>query len=381
MDFSWSEEQNQRHQAIIEFAKAELNDGVIERDRNCEFNRAGWKRCAEMGIQGMPVPQEYGGGGLDALSIVGAQEALGYGCIDNGLVFAINAHMWTSIMPILGFGTDEQKQKYLPGLCNGDVIGGTSMTEPESGSDAYTMKTTARRDGDTYVLNGKKCMCTNGTEADVLVVFASVNPDDVKAGVTAFLVEKGTAGFAAMRNVEKMGLRTASLAELEFVDCVVPVEQRLGKEGAGKNVFVEAMTWERGCILAPGVGAMQRLLEMCVDRAKMRIQFGKPIGKLQMIASKIVDMQIRVETARGFLYKQAWIKSSGKSPFLEAALAKLAISEAWCAVAREAVQIHGGYGYMTEYEIERELRDAIASTIYSGTSEIQRVIAAQMIGL
>jgi hypothetical protein len=381
MDFAWTEEQLRRHSAIIEFARAELNDGLIDRDRACEFNHAGWKRCAEMGIQGLPVPVELGGQGLDALGTVGALEALGYACKDNGLVFAINAHMWTAIMPMLAFGSDEQKHKYLPGLCNGELIGGTAMTEPEAGSDAYSMKTTARRDGDNYIINGKKVMCTNGTIADVLVVFASVDPENVKAGVTAFLVEKDAPGFMPLRNVEKMGLRTAPLAELEFRDCTVPASQRLGNEGAGKNVFTEAMTWERGCILAFGVGAMQRLLEVSTRRARTRHQFGKPIGKLQLVASKIVDMKVRLETARALLYRQAWLKSTGKSPYLEAALAKLHISECWVRCAEDAVQIHGGYGYMTEHEIERELRDAIASRIYSGTSEIQRVISAQMIGL
>ncbi len=381
MDFSWSDEQKQRHKDLAAFAKAELNEGLDERERASEFNYAGWKRCAEMGVQGMPIPTEYGGQGLHALDTVGAQEALGYGCRDGGLLFAINAHMWTSVLPIFGFGTEEQKQKFLPGLCNGEMIGGTAITEPESGSDCYNMLSTARRDGDNYILNGKKCMCTNGTIADVLVVFASIDPENVKAGVTAFLVEKGTPGFNPTRNVEKMGLRTASLAEIEMTDCVVPVENRLGKEGAGKNVFAEAMTWERGCILAPGVGAMQRMVEVCKKRCKTRMQFGKPIGKLQMIASMMVDMQVRLETSRALLYKQAWIKSEGKSPFLEAALAKLYISDCWVKCAQDAMQIHGGYGYMTEWGIERELRDAMASTIYSGTSQIQRVIAAQLMGL
>jgi alkylation response protein AidB-like acyl-CoA dehydrogenase len=308
-------------------------------------------------------------------------ESFGHGCRDNGLSFSINAHMWTASMPLLAFGTEEQKQRYLPGLCDGSLIGGNAMSEPESGSDAYALSTTAVRQGDRYILNGNKVFVTNGPVADVLVVFATVDRSLGAKGLTAFLVDRDSKGFLVTKDVEKMGIRTSPMAEIHLDDCEVPVENRLGKEGAGTNLFTDALTWERGCILASSVGAMQRLLEQCVSYAKMRRQFGQQIGKFQLVASKLVDMKIRIETSRALLYRQAWLKSAGKSVFLEAAIAKLHISESWVRCAQDAMQIHGGYGYMKEFEIERELRDASASTLYSGTSEIQRVIAGPLIGV
>lgn len=381
MDFSWSEEQTQFRQAAVTFARDELNDGLVERDKAGEFNRAGWKKCAEFGIQGLPVPKDYGGMGADPLTTVGILESLGYGCRDNGLVFSINAHMWTVVIPLLDFGSAEQKQKYLPGLCNGELIGGNAMSEPESGSDAYSLRTTARRDGDRYLLNGSKIWVTNGTVGDLFVVFATVDRSKGPNGICGFLVEKGFRGFKVSRKLDKMGLRTSSMGELFFEDCEVPVENRLGREGNGKNLFTHSMTWERSCILANAVGAMERLLETSVRYARDRKQFGQSIGKFQLVGSRIVDMKMRLEEARAALYRTAWLRGQGKSVFLEAALAKLTISENWVKCAEDAIQIHGGYGYMTEAGIERELRDALGSRIYSGTSEIQRVIIASLLGL
>jgi alkylation response protein AidB-like acyl-CoA dehydrogenase len=381
MDFSWSKQQTELREAITRFARGSLNDGLIERDRAGEFNRAGWDGCARMGIHGLPVPEEYGGLGFDALTTVGALEALGYGCRDNGLAFSINAHMWTAELPLLGFGTPEQKQRYLPRLVSGEWIGGNAMSEPGSGSDAYSLRTTALRKGDRYVLNGSKTFVTNGGVADLLLVFATVDPAKGPRGVSAFLVEKGTPGLSVGKKIEKMGMRTSPMAELFFDEMEVPVENRLGKEGAGRNLFTDSMTWERGCILAPAVGAMQRILETCVDYAKQRKQFGESIVSFQLVASKLVDMKLRVETSRSLLLQAAWKKDQGRSIFMEAALAKLWISESWVACAQDAIQIHGGYGYMTEYEMERELRDATGSKLYSGTSEIQRTIIAPLLGL
>jgi alkylation response protein AidB-like acyl-CoA dehydrogenase len=381
LDFAWNEEQEKLRAGIFKLAKGQLNEGLIERDREGEFNRAGWTACAEAGVHGLPIPVEYGGMGMDALTTVGVLESLGYGCKDNGLVFSINAHMWTAEMPLLGFGTEAQKKKWLPGLCSGALIGGNAMTEPASGSDAYSMTTLAEKKGDHYKLNGNKLFVSNGSVADMLVVYATVEKGKGASGVSAFIVEKGMKGFTVSREVDKMGTRTSPMGELFFDDCEIPLENRLGNEGDGVMMFTHSMTWERACILASAVGSMQRLLDTSIKYARTRKQFGQSIGKFQSIANKIVDMKLRVESARSMLYKTAWLRTKGKSIFMEAAMTKLLIAENWVQCAQDAMQIHGGYGYMPEYEIERELRDAFGSRIYSGTSEIQRVLIASLLGL
>jgi alkylation response protein AidB-like acyl-CoA dehydrogenase len=381
MDFAWSKEQQELRKGALDLARGALNEGLAERDARGEFNREGWKQCAAAGIHGLPMPVEYGGMGQDALTTVGVLEQLGLGCKDNGLVFSINAHMWTAEVPLLHFGTDEQKQRWLPGLVSGELIGGNAMSEPSAGSDAYSLTTTAERKGDRYILNGSKVFISNGSIADVLLVYATVDKSAGPNGISAFLVEKDMAGFSTGGHVEKMGLRTSPMAELFFDDCEVPVENRLGNEGHGVSLFTHSMTWERACILASAVGAMERLLKDSVKYAKTRKQFGQSIGKFQMIQSRLVDMKLRVETARALLYRAAWLRDQGRSIFQEAAMAKLHISESWVRCAEDAMHIHGGYGYMKEYDVERELRDALGSRVYSGTSEIQRVLIASLMGL
>jgi len=381
MDFQWNEDQARLRQSVLEFARRELNEGYADRERDGVFDRSGWTKCAQMGIHGLPVPEQYGGMGFDALTTVGVLESLGYGCVDNGLLFSINAHMWTLEMPILAFGSDHQKQHYLPRLCNGELIGGNAMSEPDSGSDAYNLRMTATKKGDRYVLEGNKLFVTNGSVADVLLVFANVDREKGANGVSAFLVDRDTPGLSVTKRVSKMGLSTSPMAELFFDGCSIPVEARLGKEGAGKNIFTHSMTWERSCILASAIGSMERLLDVSIRYAKERKQFGQQIGKFQLVATKIVDMKLRLETARLLLRHSAWLKDQGRSIFLEAALTKMHISESWVRCAEDALQIHGGYGYLKEFEIERELRDAIGSRLYSGTSEIQRVIVASLLGL
>jgi alkylation response protein AidB-like acyl-CoA dehydrogenase len=319
--------------------------------------------------------------GLDALTTMGVLESLGYGCKDNGLVFSINAHMWTLEMPLLSFGTEQQKQRWLPRLCSGELIGANAMSEPGSGTDAYSLSTRAERRDDRYLISGSKVFVSNGPVADLYLVFATVDPAKGANGVSAFLVEKGSRGLTVGPHAQKMGLKTSPMSELFFDGCEIPAENRLGREGAGKNLFTDSMTWERSCILAAAVGAQQRLLDTCVRYANQRKQFGQPIAKFQLVASRLVDMKLRLETSRALLYRAGWLKSRGKSIFMEAALAKLHISECWVASAQDAVQIHGGYGYMAEYEVERELRDAVASRIYSGTSEVQRMIIAPLLDL
>ncbi|HTG62742.1 MAG TPA: acyl-CoA dehydrogenase family protein [Terriglobia bacterium] len=381
MDFSWSEEQLALRKSIISFAKKELNQHLIGQDEEEAFDRQGWQKCAEMGIHGLPIPSEYGGQGADILTTACALEALGYGCRDNGLIFSINAHMWSSEIPFFMFGNAEQKQRYLPRLVSGEWVGVHAMTEPMSGSDAFSLKSRAERKGDRYVINGTKTFITNAQIADVLIVFANLHPAKGAAGITGFIVDKGTPGFTVSKKLHKMGLRTSPMAELAFVDCEVPVENLLGKEGAGTAIFTASMEWERICILASHLGAMQRLLETCVQYARERKQFGQAIGKFPAVADKVAEMDIRLETARLVLYKAAWLKKQGRHPLREAAIAKTYVSEACIQTCLDAIQIHGGYGYMTEYEIERELRDAIAGKIYSGTTEIQKKIIAGMHGL
>ena len=381
MDFAWSEEQTQFRQAAEDFARAQLNDDLLGRDRRGEFNRAGWNKCAEFGIQGLPIPKEYGGMGSDPLTTVGVLESLGHGCKDNGLVFSINAHLWTLEIPLRDFGNEEQKRRYLPRLCGGELVGGNAMSEPGSGSDAYSLRTTAVRRGDRYLINGSKVFVTNGPVGDLFVVFATVDRAKGPNGISGFLIEKGFPGFTVGRKLEKMGLRTSPMAELFFENCEVPVENRLGREGSGQGLFTHSMTWERSCILASAVGAMERLLQVSIRYAKERKQFGQSIGKFQLVATKIVNMKMRLEEARAALYRTAWLRGMGRSVFLEAALTKLTISENWVKCAEDAIQIHGGYGYMSEFEVERELRDALGSKLYSGTSEIQRMIVASLLGL
>jgi alkylation response protein AidB-like acyl-CoA dehydrogenase len=381
LDFSWTDDQQTFRREVIKFAQRELSDDLIERDHSEQFFGEGWKKCAKFGIQGLPIPEEYGGGGADILTTVCGLEALGYGCRDNGLIFSINAHMWSSEIPLLSFGSEEQKKKYLPKLVSGEWVGIHAMTEPGSGSDAYSLKTRAERKGDRYILNGSKTFITNAQLADLIIVFANLDPAKGPAGISAFIVEKGTPGFSISKKLHKMGLRTSPMAELAFVDCEVPAQNLLGKEGSGTAIFTASMEWERICILASHLGAMQRMLETSANYATDRKQFGQPIGKFPAISGKIAEMDIRLEASRLLLYKAAWLKSQGKHPLREAAIAKVFVSQACIQTAQDAIQIHGGYGYMTEYQIERELRDAISGTIYSGTTEVQKMIIAGLHGL
>jgi alkylation response protein AidB-like acyl-CoA dehydrogenase len=381
MDFALSAEQRELKEATAAFARGELDQDLAKREDAGEFPREAWRACAKFGIQGLPIPAELGGGGADILTTVLVMEALGYGCHDNGLIFSLNAQMWSLELPLVKFGTPAQQRAYLPGLVSGDLIGVHAMTEPDSGSDAFGMRTRAERHGDHYVLNGTKLYITNAPISDVVLVFASDPGKPRLAGISAFLVDRGTPGFTATRSLEKMGLRTSPMGEVVLNDCLVPVESRLGPEGAGMAIFNSSMTWERSCILASAVGVMQRQLETCVDYAGERKQFGQAIGKFQSVANKVADMYLRLEAARLLIYQAAWLGQQGKPALAEAAAAKLFTSEAWVASSLDAIQIHGAYGYMKESGIERDLRDAVASTIYSGTSEIQRVILARMLGL
>jgi alkylation response protein AidB-like acyl-CoA dehydrogenase len=381
MEFSLSAEQRELKAATIAFARAKLNHDLAACEESGEFPVEAWRACAEFGIQGLPVPAELGGGGSDILTTVLVLEALGYGCRDNGLIFSLNAQMWSVELPLVKFGTPAQQRAYLPGLVSGELIGVHAMTEPESGSDAFSMRTRADRAGDDYLLNGTKLYITNAPLADVVLVFAAQSDRSGLGGISAFLVDKGTPGLSVSRRMEKMGLHTSPMGEVVLADCLVPAGNRLGPEGAGMGIFHSAMGWERSCILASALGAMQRQLEACVGYARVRKQFGQAIGKFQGVADKVADMYLRLEAARLLVYQAAWLAQEGRPTVAEAAAAKLFTSEAWVASSLDAIQIHGAYGYMKEAGIERDLRDAVAGTIYSGTSEIQRVILSRMLGL
>lgn len=381
MDFAWSEEQLAFKHAVVTFARQRLNAEMIDRDRAGRFSRELWKECAGFGIQGLPFPEAYGGGGADILTTMLTMEGLGYGCRDNGLIFGINAQMWSVQMPIYTFGTEAQKRKYLPGLCSGDLIGAHAMSEPGSGSDAFSLRTRAARTGDGYVLNGTKTFVTNAPVADLVLVFATVDPARKMLGVTGFLIDRETAGLTISRHIDKMGLRTSPMSEVVLEDCFVPESCRLGKEGLGSRIFSDSMEWERACILGSHLGAMEHLLERCIAHVKARKQFGQPIGQFQSVANRIVDMKVRLDTARLLLYRVAWLKKQGQSAVMESALAKLYLSECYVQSGLDAVRTMGGYGYSTEYEVERDLRDAVGGTLYSGTSDIQRNIVARLLGL
>jgi alkylation response protein AidB-like acyl-CoA dehydrogenase len=381
VDFAWTEEQLAYKRAVIDFARKELNEGIIERDREGAFSRENWQKCAGFGIQGLPFPERYGGADADIVTSMLMMEGLGYGCRDNGLIFGINAQMWSVQMPIFSYGSEEQKRKYLPGLCSGELIGAHGMSEPDSGSDAYSLRTRAVRSEGGYVLNGTKMFVTNAPVADLHLVFATVDPSKGMWGITGFIVETSTPGFTVSRHLEKMGLRTSPMAELIFQDCFIPAENRLGPEGIGAKIFNNSMEWERACILGSHVGAMERQLEESIQYARERTQFDQPIGKFQSVANRIVDMKVRLETARLLLYKVAWLKKAGKPALMEAALAKLYLSESFVESGLDAIRVHGGYGYMTEFEVERDLRDAMGGVLYSGTSDIQRTIIARLLGL
>ncbi len=383
MDFSLSEEQSEIRDAAIRFAQEKLQDSedLLRRDSQGEFSRRLWVECARFGVQGLPMPQEYGGTGRDPLTCVLALEGLGYGCRDNGLLFSLNAQMWSVQIPILEFGSPEQKQKYLPGLISGEIVAAHGITEPEAGSDAFSLATEARPQRKGFLLNGSKTFVSNAPVADLFLVFATTDRGQGILGLTPFLIEKSNPGLELGPPLHKMGLRSCPMSEVFLRDCLVGEEAQLGRLGGGAAVFNHAMGWERAYILSSCVGTMQRQLEECVAYAQTRRQFGQAIGKFQSVSHRIAGMKLRLETARLLLYRAAWTRTQGREAALEVALAKLHLSECFLENSLDAVQIHGGYGYTAEYHFERDLRDAVGSRIYSGTSEIQKNLVARQLGL
>jgi alkylation response protein AidB-like acyl-CoA dehydrogenase len=375
------DEQHSLQQSIITFAQSELGHDLERRDHEGLFPREEWLKCAQLELLGMPVPAEYGGLGISATTIAAALEGLGYGCRDNGLIFAINAHMWACELPIVHFGTDEQKRRWLPGLCDGSSIAAHGMTEPESGSDAFALRTTATPVDGGWLLNGSKTFVTNAPDSDVFIVFATTDMSLGFGGLCAFVLERRAPGLEIGPAFSKMGLRTSHLSEMFFSDCHVGADGLLGEPGGGMAIFNSSMRWERSLILAAAVGTMRRQLERCVAYARERVQFKAPIGSFQAVSHPLADMRLRLQTSHLMLYRIAALLDAGTATDLDAAMTKLHLSEALVKSSLDALQIHGGSGYMTETGLERDVRDALGGRIYSGTSEMQRNMIARHLGL
>lgn len=379
MHFDWTDEQLALKKAVSDFARAELarrEDGLSPDT----LWREGWDKCANFGILGLYFPQAYGGQEAGGLGTALAMETLGTVCPDAGLMFALSAQMWSVQMPIWRFGTEEQKNRYLSRLIQGSLIGAHGMTEPESGSDAFSLHAKATRDGDSYLLSGSKTFVTSAPDADLFVIFARLENRPGIFGLTAFLVERSW-GIRVGSPIHKMGLNGAPMAEVYLDDCRVPKENRLGGEGQGSRIFNDSMEWERTYILAWQIGVMERQIAEAVQYARERKLNAKPISSFQAVSHRIAEMRIRLEAARLLLYRAAWLKSEARPSSLESAIAKIYAAEAAVASALDAIQLRGGYGYATDTGVERTLRDAVGGRIYSGTSEVLRNIIAHELGL
>lgn len=381
MNFSLTDTQLLQWESIVDFSRRELNAKVRDNDQQGHFPLENWKKCAEMGLLGMLTPEEYGGLGEGLLSTAVSIEALSYGCEDSGLVHAIITQLCCIVLLNL-YGSQAQKETYLGKLSSGELIAAQSITEPDAGSDVLSMRTKVDNNGASYSLSGGKVFISNGPLADLIIVFAKNGGKSAFGGdISCFLVESGTAGLSVGKPLAKMGLRTLQNSELFFDNACVPADMMLGKNGHGMFIFNEAIEWERVLMTASHLGTMERVLEKSVSYVKTRKQFGKEIGKNQSVANKIGTMKVNLELGKLMLYKMAWLKDQGKRATLEASVGKLFVSEGLKSACLDAVQIHGGYGYMQECDLERDLRDSIAATIYSGTSEIQRNIIASVLGL
>lgn len=382
MDFGLTDAQCALQARTVEFAATALAiDGDDSTDPASSL-RARWVRCGDEGVLGSAVPAEFGGRGRDVLTSVLVMEALGRGCPDNGLTLALNGQMWAVQEPILRFGTLAQKHRWLTDLVAGRAVGALAMTEPGAGSDTSMLATTARRREDGgYVLDGHKAYVGLAPVCDVALVFAMTDASLGRWGMTAFLVPCDLPGVVRGPVRDKMGLRSQPLGDLEFDGVVLGEEARLGPEGAGASVFAAAMEWERSFILASHVGAMQRQLVEAVDHARSRTQFGRPVGEFQSVANRLVDMRLRLETSRLLLYRTAWLLDAGESAAIESALTNLHVAESFVTSSLDAVRTHGARGYLTEFGVERDLRDAVGGVIYSGTSDIQRRTVAGLMGV
>lgn len=379
MDFAFTREQLMFKKEVIRFAKKEIVPRVQEHDLKEAFDFESFRKMGDFGLLGLHFPTEYGGEGADVVTTVLAGEALGEAGVDGGLTLAYGAHTFLCADTLFRNGTEVQRKRYIPKLASGEWIGCMGLSEPDAGSDVAAMTTTAEKRGDTYVLNGTKMWITNGPIADVAVVYAKTDPELAHAGISAFIVEKGTPGFSAGRPLIKMGVRTSQTSELVFKDCEIPAQNLLGKEGEGFLYAMQTVEWDRSALLAPFVGVTTYLLKKCADYAKGRVQFGRPIGKFQAIKHKLADMRIFGEAARTLVYRIAWCKDQGRPlNHLEAAIAKLFIGDWSLAITNDAVTLHGGYGYTHEFDVERIFRDTRLAPIGGGTSEIQKMIISKL---
>ena len=377
MNFKLSDEHEMIRKMVRDFAENEVAPTAAERDEEERFDMDLFNKMAELGLTGIPWPEEYGGIGSDYLAYCIAVEELSRVCASTGVT--LSAHTSLAGWPVFKFGTEEQKQKYLRPMAEGSKIGAYGLTEPGSGSDAGGMRTTAKLDGDDYVLNGSKIFITNGGIADIYIVFAVTDPDSKHKGTTAFIVEKDFPGFSVGKKEKKLGIRSSPTTEIMFENCRVPKENRLGEEGQGFIIAMKTLDGGRNGIAAQAVGIAQGALDAAVDYAKERVQFGKPIAANQGIGFKLADMATATEASRLLTYQAAWLESNDLPYGKESAMAKLMAGDTAMKVTTEAVQVFGGYGYTKDYPVERFMRDAKITQIYEGTQEIQRLVISRML--
>ncbi|MBO1579653.1 acyl-CoA dehydrogenase AcdA [Bacillus sp. XF8] len=377
MQFKLSEEHEMIRKMVRDFARNEVAPTAAERDEEERFDRALFDQMADLGLTGIPWPEEYGGIGSDYLAYVIAVEELSRVCASTGVT--LSAHTSLAGWPIFKFGTEEQKQKFLRPMAEGKKIGAYGLTEPGSGSDAGGMRTTAKRDGDHYILNGSKIFITNGGIADIYVVFALTDPESKQRGTSAFIVESDALGFSVGKKESKLGIRSSPTTEIMFEDCRIPAENLLGEEGQGFKIAMQTLDGGRNGIAAQAVGIAQGALDASVEYARERHQFGKPIAAQQGIGFKLADMATNVEAARLLTYQAAWLESEGLPYGKESAMSKVFAGDTAMKVTTEAVQVFGGYGYTKDYPVERFMRDAKITQIYEGTQEIQRLVISRML--
>ncbi|MDM8152430.1 acyl-CoA dehydrogenase [Priestia megaterium] len=373
MFFKLSEEHEMIRKMVRDFAKNEVAPTAAQRDEEERFDRGIFTQMADLGLTGIPWPEQYGGIGSDYLAYCIAVEELSRVCASTGVT--LSAHTSLAGWPIYTFGTEEQKQKYLKPMATGEKIGAYGLTEPSAGSDAGGMRTLAVKDGEDYILNGSKIFITNGGEADIYVVFARIDPNEKRT--SAFIVEKDMPGFSVGKKEKKLGIRSSPTTEIIFEDCRVPKENLLGNEGEGFKVAMMTLDGGRNGIAAQAVGIAQGALDAAVAYAKERQQFGKPIISQQGIAFKLADMATSIEAARLLTYQAAWLESQGLPYGKESAMSKLYAGDTAMKVTTEAVQVFGGYGYTKDYPVERFMRDAKITQIYEGTQEIQRLVISR----
>jgi alkylation response protein AidB-like acyl-CoA dehydrogenase len=373
--------QRERVDAVIRFARMRLSPGARERDEQALFDRKLWDEASEFGLAGLPIPEAWGGSGLDAVETMQVVEALGANCDDGGLIFSLCAHMFASAVPIWRSKSTPHHERYLRDIALGKIICANGTTEAEAGSDVYKMKMSAKREGSEYVLDGVKVFITNAPIADLFLMYASTSPERGFLGVSAFLIPRDTPGLRVVPGATKNGLRTSPWGTIYLEECRIPESARVGPEGSGALLFGESMVWERACLFAYYVGAMDRSLKRCVEHAKGRKQFGASIASFQSISNKLVDMKLRLETSRLLLYKAGDLHRQGKRCDEAVALSKLYISEAAVQSGLDAIQIFGGSGVSSDTGVDALLRDAVPGRIFSGTSEMQRAIIAKMMGL